>query len=182
MKRQDIALMIGLSHRHIDNLVLDGMPREKSGRSWEYGAEAVAWYYQRRVAALEERASGPTLAEARVRKELAQAERIELELAALRGDLISGADHQAELNRTYDWLRATLQAFPGRWAPHCVGLRRVVDAQRVIEDGIGEVLGVLSAGGPHEEEGDADPDTPERARARTPRRRRGARTATGAAT
>ena len=49
MQKGELAQLLGLKPRQIDNLVAEGMPRTKEGRAFDYGADAVAFYYQRRL-------------------------------------------------------------------------------------------------------------------------------------
>src|SRR3990167_694399 len=136
MNKKQLADVLGLKPRQVDNLVVDGIPRAKIGREWEYGPEAVAWYFRRKLEALEDRA--PSLDDARARKEMALAEIAEYQLAQTRGQMVDQATRMRELTRILDRVRAVLLNVPGRDAPGLIGLRSYGEArtalERVVED------------------------------------------------
>jgi hypothetical protein len=83
-------------------------------------------------------------AESRRRKLAAEAEMAEMELAQMRGDVVTVADSVRETNMTLDRLRAKLVNLPGKWAPTMVGCRTIADATAKLDDAIGELMAELS--------------------------------------
>ena len=161
-----------LKPRQIENLVRmpDGMPRTKVGRTWDYGPDAVTWYYTKGPGAPVQ----PVGVEAaRARKENAQAEMAEYQLAQLQGQMITVEDAQVERNRSYDSIRAKLLNFPGWMAPRLAG-RKMGEVQQALEDGVNEILTVLST------EDDADTALePGRPKKRPPKARKRKKKAAG---
>lgn len=160
MNIKEIADALGLTTRQIANLVVDRMPRVKKGRSWDYGLDAVVWYFTRKLERLE--AERPVGLEAE-RTALVRAQRMkaEYELAQIQGTMLSIDFHQEEKNRVYGRIRAKLLNFPGWMAPRVAG-RKVGEAQRALEDGVNEILEVLSTG----DDADTSSDAPKRTRKR----------------
>lgn len=173
MTRKELADLLGLKPRQIDNLVVEGIPRRKAGRSYDYGADAVAWYFRRKLEALES-ARPPSLDEARARKETAQAELAEYQLDEVRGQMIKKADSVAQVSRVYDLLRAKLLNVPGRYATQLVGLRSYAEARTALEKIVDDILSSFAE---EADEIEAD-DTPERdSRVATGRGKRGPKAA-----
>ena len=78
MTKGEFAEAVGLALRQVDNLVLEaGFPRTKVGRSYDYGAVAVVWSYERKLE--RERGKRPALNESQERFDAARAEKAELE-------------------------------------------------------------------------------------------------------
>lgn len=129
-----IAHALGLSHRRVQTLFNEGMPRTKD--------EAVAWYQARKVA--RETARSKTLDEARRRKTEAEAELAEIELAKARGEVVTVAEVTEEVGRTFDRLRATVLAMPGKWTPQIVGVPDLPAAKAMMDAMANELLESLS--------------------------------------
>lgn len=183
MNKKQLADQLGLKPRQIDNLVLDGLPRTKRGREWDYGIEAVVWYFTRKIERLEQTRL-PSLEEARARKEIAQAELAEYQLAEVRGDMVPQVARERELNLVFDTIRARCQNIPGKYPPRFVNLRSFGEARLALESLASDVLADLSQGiGDDIEplpipEEDGTQGAPERSEAvEKLRRRRGAQTA-----
>ncbi len=145
MNRKEIADVLGVTPRQIDNYVVDGIPWKKIGRCWDYGVAAVAWHYQRKLDAIEQKRP-PSLDEARARKEIAQAELAEYQLAEIRGQMVSEKVRARERNVLLDLLRARILNIPGKWATVFVGLRSFGAARTVLERLVDELLAALSHG------------------------------------
>ena len=163
MKIKELVAFLPVKTRQIENLVNDGLPRAKVGRCWDYGPDAVIWYYTDGPG----RPAQPVGVEAaRARKENAQAEMAEYQLAQIQGKMLSIDFHQEEKNRVYDRIRAKLLNFPGWMAPRVAG-RKMGEVQKALEDGVNEILEVLSMGD------DADTNAPKRTRKRKAKGRGG---------
>lgn len=177
MRKEEIARWFNCSAGHIDKLVRDGMPREKVGRHYDYGAPAVLWYFTEGPGA---RSVDPSsngnqkvpLDEARARRELAQAELAEYELAQKRAGVLTVDVHLSLFLDYLNRIRARLLAFPGKWAPRMVNLRSVGQAQaraeQIVDDALLELTQIAQ-----DLELDGDYDAPERPKKRPARRRKG---------
>ena len=167
MKIKELADLLGLKVRRVNDFVVEGIPRTKAGRTWDYGPDAVVWYFVRKLERLESERP-PTLDAARARKEIAQAKMAEYQLAQVEGQMLTIDFHQEEKNRVYDRIRAKLLNFPGWMAPRVAG-RKMGEAQKALEDGVNEILEVLSMG----DDADATDDAPKRTRKRKAKGRGG---------
>lgn len=85
------------------------------------------------------------LEQARARKVAAEAQIAELELAKLRGQLLTVGDYGAALERSFDLIRARLVALPGRLAPLVTGVTTLPAAVAAIEPVVSELLQELSS-------------------------------------
>jgi len=151
MTKYEFARQLGLKPRQIDNLVAEGMPRKKDGRSWVYTAESEAWYWKRKVDAVA-RATKSQLDGARTRREIAQAERAEFELAQLRREWIPFAEAKKVARGIAELVTARLRAAPGRYAYLWQASRTPQDAQQALEGIVREIITdlksvMLEAGG-----------------------------------
>lgn len=171
MKKKELADILGVTPRQVDNLVVDGLPRTKAGREWRYGPEAVAWYFRRKLEAVEAQRP-PSLDEARARKENALAEIAEYQLAETRGRMVDQATRLRELARILDRVRAVLLNVPGRDAPDLIGLRSYGEARAALERVIDRVLQALTQAADEIEGGDDGADASDGGSRVAPRRRR----------
>jgi phage terminase Nu1 subunit (DNA packaging protein) len=137
--KNEIAKVLGLTPRQIENLTAEGMPRTKAGRTFEYGPDAIVWYFTRKIERIEEQRP-PTAEEARARREMVSAELAEYELAQLRGQVMTIDDHDRIVARMQDRLRARHLNIPGKWAPQIVNLRSIPEAQAQLEQMMHECL------------------------------------------
>jgi phage terminase Nu1 subunit (DNA packaging protein) len=175
MNKKELADVLGLKPRQIDNLVIEGLPRVKDGRAIVYGVEAVAWYFRRKLEAAVERA--PSLDDARARKENALAELAEYQLDQVRAQMVDQETRVRELARILDRIRAVLLNVPGRDAPGLIGLRSYGEARVALEKIIDRVLQALTQSA-DEIEGE-DGEEPEAKPARKPRKPRPVASGTG---
>jgi phage terminase Nu1 subunit (DNA packaging protein) len=172
MTKKELADVLHLTPRQVDNLVVDGIPRRKAGRSWAYDVVAVVWYFSRKLEAAQA-ARPPKLDEARARFELARAELAEYELAEKRAETLTVAVHLALLGDYLQRVRARHLALPGKWAPRLVNLRSTEAAQLRAKELVNDVLLELTRIGEEVEgSGDDDHDAPDGAAPRPARRRR----------
>ncbi len=144
--KKELADLLGLSVRQIDNLLVEGIPRVRRGRRVLYGADAVAWYFRRKLDAAEaERPADLNKERAalvRVQRQLA-----EMELAEKEGRLVPLAYMQQQLEAICERLRAKLTVFPGKVAPLSIGLRSYAEALAMLKTAIAEAMASLSETG-----------------------------------
>jgi len=137
--RDTIAAVIGVTPRHIGNLIKEGMPTV--GRGKYDLAACVQWYIDYRV-----RLASPATKfdNARLRKMVADAKKREIEVKKLEGDLIP-ADKVAEAWTTIlGAVRAKLLSIPTKMAPLVLAADDLAEAQEIIKGQIYEVLNELS--------------------------------------
>lgn len=159
LSAKQLADELGLGTRQIDNLVADGMPRHKRGRGYAYPWPIVLrWYIKHREASALRRSQPTDLNDARVRRETAEAQLKELELAKLEGRTVTIEDAEREIGATLDRLRARLVNIPGKWAPQLVGKLTVAAAKTALEGAVAEAMAALSKDG---KQAEADADEPE---------------------
>lgn len=78
------------------------------------------------------------------RYEAARAERIEMEVRQLKGELVSVEESVQVYEKRCGALRSKLMTFPHAWAPNLMGLKSIPEAEMQLEKGISEALTVLS--------------------------------------
>lgn len=81
---------------------------------------------------------------ANLRRLNAEADRAEIEVQRLRGELIPRADAVRETGVFLDRLRGKLLGFPGRWAPTVFGLKTLPEVQAALEAGVHDAMVELS--------------------------------------
>lgn len=84
--------------------------------------------------------------EARRRREAAEAQRAELQLAELRGDLVRAADIKAALSRRVASLRESFLQMPSRLVPLLVAQPQAAHMDRLLRDEILLALGQVTEG------------------------------------
>ncbi len=122
-------------------------------------------------------ASGDLEAE-KTRLTKAQADKTELEVAALEGKLIPFEDYERELGDLVMSARAKLLALPGKLAMAAMGAASIQEAELAAKKLIYEALNELAAGagdddGHDQAEPDPEPAPTRPARARSTRRKKG---------
>ena len=132
-----IAAILGVGIRQIDNYAAEGMPRRKRGRTWQYEeGQCATWKKGRRRTRSEEQVA---FERARTRRELAQAQMMEDELALRRGELYTGTEVDHWVAILADTLRANVMALP-RHAHRVEATRTFQDAHVLLEDIARELL------------------------------------------
>ena len=102
LSRAAAADRLVLTPQQVSNLVRDGMPSEKKGAGYVVVfPDAMAWYKARLREEGARKAAPSTLDEARLRRETADAELKELELAERRGELVTVEVHAKLLNDAF---------------------------------------------------------------------------------
>lgn len=151
LTREELADRFGVDVRSITNWTQAGMPqRKKSGRPVYSWPECRDWREQqiREDARATRHADGnpdrkEQAAEARLRMTLAEAERAELELAKLRGELVPVDYMRSEFDRIATALRGRLLSMPQAWSARLVACRSPVDAQLALQDAVNELMPML---------------------------------------
>ena len=152
--KRELAGILGLSTRQIENLEAEGLPRRADkNRKFYPIPDAVRWYVDR-----ERRRAEPTdFEEARARKMAAEARLAELMLAREEGKLLAIDDVEREWRQVLERLRAKLLSVPSRYAPALVGRRSIPEAIQVLQQLVEETMLALSETGEEIDAGD-DPD------------------------
>ncbi len=131
LRQVDLATLLKLTPRQINNLVKEGLPSSldaKQKRSYD-GPECVAWYLDRR------RGGDDDLGDvdaAKVRMDTLRADLLEVELAEKLGKLMTVGQFQVALNDANSRVATKLKALENRLAPAVVGTT-------TIQDGLGRV-------------------------------------------
>lgn len=154
LTRSECAEHLGIKPRQLDNLVTEGLPRERGpGRQWRYDATAAkAWYDAKmRDKRPDPKSNGRRDAEgelAAVKLRLAR-----LDLAEREGELV---DVEFVLQRErllVERFRSKLNPLPGKIAGRLLGVRDYADALQRIKPLWDDLLTSLAATG-HELEHD----------------------------
>jgi phage terminase Nu1 subunit (DNA packaging protein) len=133
----ELAALLGLTDRHIRALAGKGLPRSADG-TYPLGA-AIRWYVSRKAA----QSAPKGLLAARTRREEAAASKAELELARLRGELMTVEDYRRVVDDTFARVAAKLNALHNRAAPQLVGCRTVDEASTRLRAEVDEILSEL---------------------------------------
>lgn len=157
--RAEIAARLGLSERQITNLVRTGkladgssFPSRVSGRDRTFPSDrCFDWYVRYKQEEALQRAAGKkepaNMAEAELRKAIADAEIAELKLQRLRGEIVPLDQYRRELRRVLSRVRARFQAIPGEYAPRILEPLDMARATMVLRDLVGSVLAELQSSG-----------------------------------
>jgi phage terminase Nu1 subunit (DNA packaging protein) len=138
-----VAKFLNLDERRIQQLVQEGMPREKRG---QYDlTRCTHWYVRYLQSALEktgQRSDGTNLSERdeRVRLLSAEADLKEIQLAKERGQLVTIVDVEKEMSELVLTTKARVLAVPPRVAPELVGENSRVMIQARIEKSLKDAL------------------------------------------
>ncbi|OGR93697.1 MAG: hypothetical protein A2V88_00625 [Elusimicrobia bacterium RBG_16_66_12] len=117
INKRELAALIGVSVTAVDGWIARGCPaieRGGLGRRWRFDPDAVrAWLESRRHGRTEH-----ALRAQQIRLARARADRIELDLAIKREDIVDARDVEAALSEEYSKLREQLLSIPDRAASH----------------------------------------------------------------
>lgn len=155
VRQKELAQILGLTTRQIRNLEAAGMPHRAEGNTkWYPLPDTVIWYTERKVESALTEAQRTDYEEARAREMAARAEKAELEVAKMRGELIHVDDLERLLSAPLAQMRARLLALPGRIASALP--MPPVDALEIIEPIVHEFMAELSEDDADEDEADDD--------------------------
>jgi phage terminase Nu1 subunit (DNA packaging protein) len=155
VSRAEIAERLNLTERRITELVKDGkladgtvFPSRVDGRDRKFPVQrCFEWYLRFKQEEAVERAAGRTtpanMAEAELRRAIADAELAELKLQRLRGEVVPLETYRNELRRVLSRVRGRFQAVPGEFAPRILEPLDMVKATSVLKDLVGTVLAEL---------------------------------------
>lgn len=147
LSQHEIAALLGLTPRQIQNLVKAGMPQEVAGRHPCYPVPgAVRWYVEFKEQAAEERSAPVDFDRAHARRELALASQEELKLAEKLGQLMTVEQFRAARFDADARVAAKLKALENRLAPAVVGTVDVQDGLVRVKPLIAEVMDELFRG------------------------------------
>ena len=151
-----LAQWYGVERRTVTNWVNSEppCPSAKEGRDRVFDSVAVARWHQERTAlsALAELPGSREWDAARTRKMVADAARLELQLAVDRGEMVPLSAVRETWRRGLTMIRAQLLAVPGRYSPRTVGLASLPESQRVWDAAVRDILAELR-------DGDTEPST-----------------------
>lgn len=122
----------------------DAPVRVEGTRVWVRDPDFFRWREQQLVKTAVEDAAPADFDEARARKVAAEAQKVELELAQMRGQLVTVADFEKVIGDVFDRVRARVVALPGRLAPLVVGHDSLAEVVAAIEPVVAEVLSDLA--------------------------------------
>lgn len=145
LSQKDFAALVGLTTRQVRNLETQGLPhRAEKNRKYYPMPDAARWYYAREVERAREEARPTDYDDARAREMMARAEKAELEVRKMRGELIHVDDLEVLHSRPLAQLRARLLSLPGRIAADLP--MPAVEAVEIIEPLVHEMMQELSEG------------------------------------
>jgi phage terminase Nu1 subunit (DNA packaging protein) len=131
--------------RTIANWYKLGMPRQ--GREQYNVRECIEWDRNRCVQEAVRSAAGKSYVDAsmaKIRREVAEAELKEIEVARERGTLVNISDAEKQLERELTPVRNALLGFPRRIAPYIVMVPDEIQAAEIMEDHIRDLMDSLA--------------------------------------
>lgn len=160
LTQTELARRLDVDVRWIRTLRKRGMPFNADSERHPWPA-CLHWYVQFKEDAVRNEFRAPlNINDERARRERLLADKVEYELAQMRGDLFSGAYLRTQVQRLLEQLTTELRNFKGRWRHELVGRAsaRDVDAvlERAIEETIARVRDVAIASALPHEPGDDD--------------------------
>ena len=143
LSQKEIAQLLGLTTRQIRNLEAEGMPHRAEGNRKLYPVPgAWRWYHQKELDRAVSEVQPTDYDEARAREMAARAEKAELEVKKMRGELVHVDDLEALYSQPLADLRSQLLALPGRVAAELP--MDTVEALEIIERVVFEFMAELS--------------------------------------
>jgi phage terminase Nu1 subunit (DNA packaging protein) len=138
-----VAHLLMLTPRQVNNLVKEGMPKVARG---EYDVVAVVHWYIRKMKAQVDaaRRGDETEVQARARLVKATADLREMDLAKQREEVIGLLDVRANLEEVLVATRAKIIGLPRRAAPQLVGRDSPAEIQKFLEELVYEALDELA--------------------------------------
>lgn len=142
MTKRQFADTYGVSEAQLERLFHQGMPHEKktSRKIVIPMPDGRVWYHKYLVDKGKRQAAPTSIDEARRRKEAAQAELAELELAEARRELMKVEDGERVIAEAFARVRARLLNLPPRIAGIVVGAESIQDAQARVDPLVREVM------------------------------------------
>jgi terminase small subunit / prophage DNA-packing protein len=150
VNRADLASVLGVSPPTVDAYLRRGMPFRKrgdKGKAWEFDtADVVDWLRDEEARRhMGEQAATMTLDDAKKRREVANAQLAELELAEKLRTVIKVDDVAATVREEYQVVRQLMLSIPGRLAQELAAEADASVVERMLKDAIAEALEELTA-------------------------------------
>ena len=153
VNQRELAALLGLTTRQVNNLVERGMPVSSADGKRLYDAPAcIAWYRDAKVAEAVAEVGPDDFDTQRTRKTAAEARLAELELAKQEGRVVAVEDAAREVDALLDRLRAVLLAFTSRKAHLLVGRKSIPEVSGVLDGAVQELMAALVEAGTTTEE------------------------------
>ncbi len=144
--RTELADIFGVAMTTVDNWVRRGLPviqRGTKGKAWQFNTSDVASWLERRAIERTETEDFGDEKALRRRKLAAEAQKIELELARARGDLVPLNQLERALANTFAELKTNLRTVPSRVATSLIGEESETRIKSVILAEVDQALEVL---------------------------------------
>jgi phage terminase Nu1 subunit (DNA packaging protein) len=142
--QKDLAERLGITTRHVRNLVIEGMPKEGEGAAAKHPwPGAREWYNDYLRAQERKKLPEDDLKELRRRKIEADTRLAEIELEKAEGSLIPFEMHETRVAAICDRLRAVLMTIPSKYLSRIQVTRTDLEAQAAGEQIRDETLRAL---------------------------------------
>ncbi|MDQ6771150.1 MAG: hypothetical protein M3Z54_14330 [Gemmatimonadota bacterium] len=159
ISQKELAERLGITTRHVRNLVFEGMPKDGEGpKATHPWPEARDWYNGYLRAQERKKKPEDDLKELRKRKFIAEVRKAEIEVAESDGQLIGYDVHELRVGQICDRLRNVLMTVPSKFLSRIQVTRTDLEAQAVGEQIRDELLRALQ--GTAQDIEDEDPELP----------------------
>lgn len=146
ISKRDFGHYFNISPKQLERFFDKGMPHKKRGVTIVIPVpQGAVWYHDYCVEKGRKEAQPTTLDEAKQRREAANAEIAELELAKLRNDLMTVVDGERAIADAFTRVRARLMNLAARIAGVVVGVQSIPDGLTRVDPLVQEVLEELRA-------------------------------------
>lgn len=144
LTKPQLARCLRIGPRQVENLLVQGLPHERTGGRVLFRWEAAfGWYLEFKAKASKGRPAAEEAA--RDRLELAKAKLAEIELARAERTLVPVADVVRLWGDQVAAVSGKLSAAPSKYATRVLGLETVGQAQKALDALVQEALGELQA-------------------------------------
>jgi hypothetical protein len=134
IKQKVLAERLGITGRHVRNLVLEGLPKDGEGPTATHPwPEARIWYDNYLRAQERKKLPEDDSADLRKRRLVAEVRKAELELAEAEGQLIPFNMHEQRIGAICDRIRRVLMTVPSKYLSRIQVTRSELEAQAVGE-------------------------------------------------
>jgi len=147
--QREVAEHLDLSTKRISELIRDGILPSKMGRSpLNLDVCRIAYIsYLRKLGGYNKRSGGGDIAEEKTRLTKAQADKAELEVSELEGQLIPAQLVQDTWTDFVANARAKLLALPSKIAHQVIALDKYAEAELLIKENVHDALSELAEDG-----------------------------------
>ena len=147
--QREVAEHLDLSTKRISELIRDGILPSKMGRSpLNLDVCRIAYIsYLRKLGGYNKRSGGGDIAEEKTRLTKAQADKAELEVSELEGQLIPAQLVQDTWTDFVANARAKLLALPSKIAHQVIALDKYAEAELLIKENVHDALSELAENG-----------------------------------